>query len=226
MSDFHEDRAATTNDIGAEASASWPQDPSLADAAQRATTHPQTRFDLGEIAAWLPRLGAVLWLDRSSRRHAPARATIGARGVLLLDHPALAVLARCTSATAHTQVSSHGPREWLCFRDVEGVPIAKLFLLPDTDYLAWDEMISATHLSPPAKEPMRWHAHVAFFRTACARLGPQWQARLLTFAHVRLPWLQTLDARPPLRLSLLGIEISRLIAQSEGTELLTPLHAS
>jgi len=43
---------------------------------------------------------------------------------------------------------------------------------------------------------------------------------------VRLPWLQTLDARPPLRLSLLGIEISRLIAQSEGTELLTPLHAS
>jgi hypothetical protein len=87
-------------------------------------------------------------------------------------------------------------------------------------------MISATHLAPSAREPMRWHAHAAFLRTAFARNGPQWRARLLTFAHLRLPWLQTLDARPPLRLSLLGLEISRLIAHSEGTELLTPLHAT
>jgi hypothetical protein len=227
MSDFHEDHAAPTNDFGAESSASWQHDSPRTDIAQRATTqHDQTRFDFAEIAAWLPRLGAVLWLDRSRRRHAPTRATIGARGVLLLDHPALAVLARCASATAHTQVTSHGPREWLCFRDVEGVPIAKLFLLPDTDYLAWDEMISATHLAPPVKEPMRWHAHGAFLRTAFARLGTPWQARLLTFDHRRLPWLQTLDARPPLRLSLLGLELSRLIAQSESAELLSPLHAA
>jgi hypothetical protein len=40
-----------------------------------------------------------------------------------------------------------------------------------------------------------------------------------------LPWLQTLDARPPLRLSLLGLEIAQLITRSEGAELLAPLHA-
>ena len=79
---------------------------------------------------------------------------------------------------------------------------------------------------PPSKEPSSWHAHTAFLRTAFARLGPHWQARLLTFAHRRLPWLQTLDARPPLRLSLLGVELARLIANSEGADLLSPLHAA
>jgi hypothetical protein len=229
MSDFHEDRNEPTTDVGAESFASWQQDSPQAErirVARRVTADRNDAvFDLAAIAAWLPRLGAVLWLDRGGRRHAPIRATIGAGGVLLLDHPALAALARCTSASAHTQVTSHGPREWLSFRDVEGVPIAKLFLLPDTDYLTWDEMISATHLAPPVKEPMRWHAHTAFLRTALARLGAHWQARLLTFDHRRLPWLQTLDARPPLRLSLLGLELARLIVHSEGAELLSPLHA-
>jgi hypothetical protein len=125
MSDCHENRAAEATDIGTQASASW-QEPAPADppgVAPRATTHRDgTPFDLAAIAAWLPRLGAVLWLDRSGRRHhAETRATIGARGVLLLDHPALAVLARCTAATAHTQVTTHGPREWVSFRDAEGV---------------------------------------------------------------------------------------------------------
>jgi len=230
MSDFHENRAAESPDVTTEASASW-QEPAPSGRpaiAPPATTHRDGMpFDLAAISAWLPKLGAVLWLDRSGRRHhTETHATIGARGVLLLDHPALAVLARCTAATAHTQVTTHGPREWLSFRDTDGVSLAKLFLLPDTDYLAWDEMISATHLAPPSKEPARWHAHTAFLRTALARLGPHWQARLLTFAHRRLPWLQTLDARPPLRLSLLGVELARLIANSEGAELLSPLHAA
>jgi hypothetical protein len=229
MSDFHDDRMVGANDIGAD-SASW-QEPAPASrpgVAPLTSAHRDgTPFDLAAIAAWLPRLGAVLWLDRSGRRHhAETRATIGARGVLLLDHPALAVLARCAAATAHTQVTTHGPREWVSFRGADGVPMAKLFLLPDTDYLASDEMISATNLAPPSKEPSSWHAHTAFLRTAFARLGPHWQARLLTFAHRRLPWLQTLDARPPLRLSLLGVELARLIASSEGADLLSPLHAA
>jgi putative heme degradation protein len=219
MSDFHDDSNAHEPDFG-DASASWSEPARPAsEPAKRA------RFDVAALAPWLPRLGATLWLERKGRRaHAPA--TVGARGLLILDHPALTPLARCMHANAHVQVTSHGPREWLSFRDAEGTAIAKLYLLPDTDYLAWDEMIAATGLAPPTKEPASWHAHAPFVRTALARLGAAWQARLVTFEHQSLPWLSTLGARAPLKLSLLGHELARLIAVSEGAELLTPLHAS
>lgn len=220
MSDFHDDSNAYEPDFG-DASSPW-SEPVRSPAE---TFTKRARFDVAALAPWLPRLGATLWLERKGRRtNAPAM--VGARGVLLLDHPALTTLARCTHANAHVQVTSHGPREWLSFRDAEGTALAKLYLLPDTDYLAWDEMIAATGLAPPTKEPANWHAHAAFLRTAFARLGAAWQARLVTFEHQSLPWLSTLGARAPLKLSLLGLELARLIASSEGAELLTPLHAS
>ena len=182
-------------------------------------------FDIATLASWLPRLGAVLWLGRTVSTATAARAVAHARGVLLLDHPALSPLVRCVSATAHTQVTSHGPREWLSLRAHDDASLAKLFLLPDTDYLAWDEMTAALGLAPAIEAPMRWHAHAAFLRTAFARLGAAWRARLMTFEQRRLPWLQTLDARPPLRISLLGLELARAIALSENAELPSPLHA-
>lgn len=184
-------------------------------------------FDLARFAEWLPRLGAVLWLDRRDAARTPSRASIGARGVLLLDHPALARLGESVAATAHTQVTAHGPREWLAFRDGEGHTHAKLFLLPDSDYLAWDEMAAAFHLAPAnADQDPGWQAHTAFLRHALARIGSHWRARLLTFEHRALPWLQLLAARPPLRISLLGLELARGIARSEGAELVSPLHSS
>ena len=230
MSDFQDvsssrdlrDAIATDRTVTWDADASHPANVVARENAQPAT---HARFDLAALAGWLPRVGAVLWLDRPSRRIAPGRAVIGPRGVLLLDHPALHVLAGCASASAHTQVTSHGPREWLAFRDANGEASAKMFLLPDTDYLAWDEMAASMHLAPSVEGPARWHAHTAFLRSVCAQLGGRWRARLLAFEHRRLPWLHTLDARPPLRLSLPGIELARAIAHGEGAELMAPLHA-
>ena len=222
MSDFH-DAAADDRPERVEGSGAWSAEASRdsADAPHRAA-----HLDLQALANWLPRLGAVLWLDRPVRRVAPLRAVTGSRGLLLLDHPALDALARSTALTAHTQVTPHGPREWLAFRDASGETLAKLYLLPDTDYLAWDEMTVATALAPRAEEPARWHAHAAFLRQALSRIGSAWQARLFKFEQRKLPWLQTLDARSPLRLSLLGLELARLIARSEGAELVSPLHAA
>jgi hypothetical protein len=37
--------------------------------------------------------------------------------------------------------------------------------------------------------------------------------------------MDTLDARPPLRLSLLGLDLAHAIARSEGAELVTPLYS-
>jgi len=193
-----------------------------------AATAPQgtARFDLARVAEALPKLGAVLWLDRRDRRAAPTRATIGARGVLLLDHPALVALEHCRQLTAHTAVTPQGPREWLCFRDADGAAQSKLFLLPDTDYLAWDEMTAASHLAPPSPQTEPWQPHGAFLRSAWARLGAGWRARLLTFDLKKLPWLRTLNAQPPLRISLLGLELARVIARAEGAELISPLHSA
>jgi hypothetical protein len=185
------------------------------------------RLDFANLAECLPRLGAVLWLDRSERHRASSRAKIDSGRVTLFDHPALGALSQCVVATAHTQVTAQGPREWLGFRDAEGDVQAKLFLLPDTDYLAWDEMIDICELAPPTPaQPAGWHAHTAFLRHALSRIGTHWQARLLTFEHRALPWLRMLGAKPPLRISLLGLELARTIARCEGAELVSPLHSS
>ena len=185
-----------------------------------------TPLDLGRLAEALPRLGAVLWLERRDRRTRPARAMIGARGVLLIDHPALVAFAHCRAVSAHSVVTPQGPREWLCLRDSAGEMQAKMFLLPDTDYLAWDEMTAANALAAAPAPTQSWHAHTAFLRSALARIGTGWRARLLTFDLKRLPWLRTLGARPPLRISLLGLELARNIARAEGADLVTPLHTA
>lgn len=183
-------------------------------------------LDLVRLIDALPKLGAVLWLERRERRVQPARASIGPGGLLLLDHPALGALARCGTVTAHTAVTPQGPREWLCFRDQAGEVHGKLFLLPDTDYLAWDEMTAAACIAPSTPVSHRWQAHTAFLRCAMMRLGAGWRARLLTFDLRRLPWLRTLGAHPPLRISLLGLDLARTIARAEGADLVSPLHTA
>ena len=223
MSDFHRDSFSGEASDDSRESTPFARDseaPSaFAGTRERSKPSVDARFDLASFVTWLPRLGAVLWLDRPARRSYP-RAMIASRGVLLLDHPALQSLARCDSASAHRQVTSHGPREWIAFHDMGGEPSAKLFLLPDTDYLAWDEMIDATGLAPSlVEEAARWYPQAACLRSLFLRLGAPWQAQALTFEHRRMPWLQALDARPPLRLSLLGHELALAIARNEGAEL-------
>lgn len=224
MSDHHDDWNALSPDPAEPPFGEWRE----ADAPHSASAAPRhhAALDLTRLAEWLPRLGAVLWLERRERRGARPRALIGARGIVLLEHPSLAVLGRCAAIAAHTAVTPQGPREWLSFRDARDEVRAKLFLLPDTDYLAWDEMAAATHLAPSREDAPGWHAHAAFLRGALARFGTAWRARVLRFDAGRLPWLRTLDAQPPLRLSLLGLELARAIARSEGAELVSPLHSA
>lgn len=224
MSDYHDDRNAFPFDPVGEPSGGWNEP--TASSAEVVAPSESVSLDLPRLAEWLPRLGAVLWLERRERRSASMRALIGARGIVLLEHPALATLAHCSAISAHTAVTPQGPREWLSFRDAKNEAHAKLFLLPDTDYLAWDEMAAATRLAPSREESPRWQAHTAFLRGALARLGSSWRARVLRFDLKKLPWLRTLDAQPPLRLSLLGLELARAIARSEGAELVTPLHSA
>jgi hypothetical protein len=197
------------------------EEPATASSAvvDRETARP---FDLARLADALTKFGPVLWLER--RIAPPSERTLPRRhGAVLLEHPALAALTRCASVVAHTAVTNMGPREWLCFRDADGTAQAKLFILPDTDYLAWDEMIAACKLAPTrVPQPQRWSAHGAFLRGAFACLGAPWRARVVAFEQRRLPWLRTLGARSPLRMSLIGFELARAIARDEVAELVSP----
>ena len=181
-------------------------------------------FDIDRLAEWLPRLGTVLWLERRealppTRLHVHA----GARP-LRLEHVACRRLGRCAGLCAYSVVSPHGPREWLTAQVADGAIEAKMFLLPDSDCLAWDQMNRALGLEPGDAARNAAPTHATFLQRARARFGHRWQARLLAFERARMPWLDVLAARPPLRISLLGLDIARGIAHDENAEWAAPFH--
>lgn len=85
--------------------------------------------------AGLPALGSVLY--------APA-----AHGVLrgrplpglLVESVELAPLLHTRSLASVSAITPDGPREWMECRDAGERLLARLYLLPDTDYLAWDAL--------------------------------------------------------------------------------------
>jgi hypothetical protein len=181
-------------------------------------------LDLSLIAEWLPRLGTVLWLERrESVPSAPLRMNAGPR-LMLLEHAAAGLLANCASLRAWSNVTPQGPREWLSLHQVSGEIAAKLFLLPDSDVFAWDQMTAALGLAPVESAPLDAPGHASLLRRALARFGHRWQARLLAFDLKPLPWLHTLGAKAPLRISLLGLDLARTIVSDENAEWISPLH--
>jgi len=178
--------------------------------------------DLLRLADWLPRLGPVLWVHRGPRHPPHERACVTARGVMLIDHPALLALGRAVDLVAGSTVTPHGPREWLALRDAHGRVQAKLFLLPDTDYLAWDRMLADFGERLQREEAVaacsRWQAPISYLRGALTRLGAPWRAQLLTFSVQRLPWVQALGAQRPASLSALGRGLAEAIAADERAD--------
>lgn len=183
---------------------------------------PPRGLELRCLAELLPRLGPVLWLDCAARQQDDqAGLTRRAARSGLLVSGQLDALVAASRVTAHATVTSMGLREFLGFADAAGHTLARLYLLPDTDCLAWDEMTHACALDPEATpNKASWHAHGAFRRGAFARLGPARRASMVGFELHGPPGMRTLDARPPLRLSLVGIERARQIAREEGAELI------
>ena len=125
------------------------------------------------LARWLPQLGGVLYL--APRRDEPeAQQADG----LLLEHADLAPLQRSRRLYVVSAVTPDGPREWADVLDAHGRACARIYLLPGTDYCAWDAMLctaaggAAVATARPA------------FMAATARLG--------RFRHRRLAGLDVL----------------------------------
>lgn len=156
-----------------------------------------------ELAARLPLLGGVLYLpSREVSRYAwpLPRGWLAARGELL---PLLHV----SELRVSSMIGADGPREWIDGVDAQGRFCARLHLLPDTDYLAWDALLVDARPLPAAP--------LCPGQVACRAAA----AELVCFDVRRLGALDVLESRPLGQLSTLGRHIAREVARTAAVEL-------
>jgi len=154
----------------------------------------------------LPSLGNVLYLPTRPRMSAEMP-----RGLLVEAMP-LAPLLQTRYLMATSAVTSEGPREWIECVDHRGRLCARLYLLPDTDYLAWDALLASGETMTAAVALARW----------------PWSARpdsahLLRFHWRQLGGLDVLGAEAPVRVSVLSRHLVGQVAGAEAVPLLASL---
>lgn len=151
------------------------------------------------LAHWLPMLGSVLYVP--SRSHMQCRPRLPDN--LLTESALLAPLLRTRYLRVLGTVSADGPREWIDCLDARGDVLAQVHLLPDTDYLAWDNLPSGCE--PLGAPDLPWRASA--FRGAAAHL--------VRFRCQSLATLSCLGEAPPPRISALGRIIAQTIAGAQ-----------
>jgi hypothetical protein len=156
-----------------------------------------------ELAARLPLLGGVLYLPARPPIHRELPVPSG----WLVTRPELAPLLHTRELVVASMIGADGPREWIDCLDARSQFCARLHLLPDTDYLAWDALLAQGRALPSA--PMQPA------RMACRAAS----AELVCFGTRHIGGLDVLDATPLGRLSALGCGIAREAARAAAVEL-------
>lgn len=156
-----------------------------------------------ELASRLPLLGGVLYLPtRWPESHVRALAP----GWLVARNE-LAPLLHVEELRASSMIGADGPREWIDCLDAGGNFCARVHLLPDTDYLAWDALLSRGTPLPAAP--------VCPGEVACQAAS----AELVCFRSRRLASFDVLDTLALGCLSPLGRGIARDVARAAAVEL-------
>jgi hypothetical protein len=153
-----------------------------------------------ELMHRLPALGCVLYLPGEC---AVTRSPSG----WLLGSADLQPLLRTHWLAEVGEVTTEGPREWIECVDVRGATQARLHLLPDTDYLAWDRLLAAGEGVQP---PVGW------------RISPRFQpvsARLCCFDWRALAGLRVFDVRLAPVASVVGQRVAGQVARAEALPL-------
>ncbi|MDV3469572.1 Hemin transport protein [Stenotrophomonas sp. C3(2023)] len=112
------------------------------------------------------------------------------------------------------RVDSEGVYESLCFADARGRCVWRLYLLPDSDFLAWDRLVAGL----PVQAPASGDASVGerLWRRLAGSLGGQrWRVRALRLHAVEQGHGLGASAT---RLSPLGAATAQRIARLEGAE--------
>lgn len=151
----------------------------------------------------LPALGSVLYLHAASAYPCEEALPTG----VMVTELAFAPLLETRWLIATGLVTDDGPREWIECVDSIGRMRARLHLLPDTDYLAWDALMS----SP---EPDR----VALASTCMSSLRAD-RASVVHFQARELGGLLLLEQSKAVALSPLGGRVAARIASAESTVL-------
>jgi len=151
-----------------------------------------------QLACRLPAVGCVLYMPCTV-----AATTNEIELGLLVAHRALAPLSRVHWLVGASTIDNDGPHEWLECRDGSGRLHARLHLLPDSDYLGWDALLTAGAQTSAMAPRLPGDACIE-------------AAHLLDFRCSRLAGLAVLDAAPATRVSVLGGEIAQGIARAEG----------
>lgn len=127
----------------------------------------------------LPSLGNVLFVHGT-----PVGGGRAGRDCLLCDAPSMALLDSCWLMGC-SRITADGPHEWCQCLDQDGRILARLHLLPDTDYAAWDEL-----LQPSERNSMPASLEVSLpFRPS--------RARVVRFRLSSLAGLALLEQRAP-----------------------------
>jgi hypothetical protein len=125
--------------------------------------------------------------------------------------------ARAVRVESRAGVDSDGLRESLAFFDSEGRCCWRLYLLPDSDFVAWDRLLALL----PSREEMEAATGVGerlWRRLAGRLLGGQWQACVLRLHVVPAEVRRRVLAASPATVSPLGAATAQRIARAEGAE--------
>lgn len=123
---------------------------------------------------------------------------------VLVESIELAPLLHTRALAAASAITADGPREWIECLDAGDRVQARLYLLPDTDYLAWD----ALHVGAGPALVDAGRAGAVPCRSA--------RARLLRFRVHHVAGLLVLGAETGVAASPLGRELAARIARDEA----------
>ncbi|PZQ20518.1 MAG: Hemin transport protein [Stenotrophomonas acidaminiphila] len=158
----------------------------------------------------------------------PAAAQLAALGPVLCLYRTqqgseLAGWQQAVRVEAHTGVDSDGLDERLLFFDAQGRCCWRLCLLPDSDFVAWDRLVAS--LPAGSDGEVAGLADRLWQRLAGRLLGGQWRACALQLHAVPRPASLPVLAASLSLMSPLGIATAQRIAQAEGADLESGLHA-
>ncbi|HET8898311.1 MAG TPA: hypothetical protein VFN09_06025 [Rhodanobacteraceae bacterium] len=164
---------------------------------------------LMDALGYLPRLGSVVCQARPHAVLPTAMLERWLQGVgasmPVASHPWLHGLLRVTTLRAVSRIDSYGPHECLELAARNGEVQLRIWLLPDSDFYAWDSLLRR-HAIPAVAEPL---VEPTCLERLARRLSrqrqPRWHGGVVQFRLQRLAGLHLLDVVPA-TVSALGCE--------------------
>ncbi|MFT4178767.1 MAG: Hemin transport protein [Thermomonas sp.] len=118
-------------------------------------------------------------------------------------------------ATSESALDSDGLYERLEFLDADGHCCWRLYLLPDTDFLAWERLVAGL----PGERELRGGIGERLWRRVFRYLGDSaWRASVLRFHALPTGRGDVVLAASPPALSACGTEVARRIIRREGVD--------